>query len=59
MSFRPGIPDHIKKAILSGNRELLSRAGRKGARVQREKITKKVQENRPDGKSLGAGERND
>lgn len=59
MSFRPGMPDHIRKAILSGDRELLSRAGAKGARKRQQArtIVPKPKVGQIDGKSRGAGER--
>lgn len=34
MGFRPGMPDHIRRAILSGDTELLRRAGTKASRVR-------------------------
>jgi len=56
MAFRD-MPDHIRKAILSGNTELLRRAGTKGGAKKRsaKRIAKQIP-SVPDGKSRGAGE---
>ena len=56
MAFRPNMPDHIRRAILSGDTELLRRAGSKGARSRRKKARSEP-EQPIDNKSRAAGER--
>lgn len=63
MALRPGMPDHIRQAILSGDRELLRRAGKRGATKRLTKKKKEVKQKttkiEPDWKSRASGERDD
>ncbi len=53
VQMRP-IPDHIRKAILSGDRTLLSRAGKKSA-MRKKSASSKADP--PDQKKLAAGDK--
>jgi hypothetical protein len=57
MTFRPNMPDHIKRAILQRDFETLSRGGQKSAKVRRARTLTAKRPRLIDGKSRAAGER--